>query len=149
MFWGFLLLCKLVISMEDLDLHLLCSMLLTEFNNKQTNKQKCLLAGFEVEVFPLQARHHIVSLRNSFYLLLCCQLCIVLSFILSLALLLPPPLAPPHLLWLLLVALPLLAAGLMGNPVDPKIMATTTNKNKEHVNQQVCQLACSVCVFFV
>ena len=32
LFWGFLLLCKLVISMEDLDLHLLCSMLLTEFN---------------------------------------------------------------------------------------------------------------------
>ncbi|XP_070186267.1 transmembrane protein 94-like isoform X2 [Littorina saxatilis] len=84
-----------------------------------------------------EARHHTVSLRNCFYLLLCCQLCIVLSFILSLSFLLPPPLPPPHLLWFLLVALPLLAAGLMGNPVDPKIMATITNKNKEHVNRQM------------
>ncbi|KAL8593272.1 hypothetical protein ACOMHN_009926 [Nucella lapillus] len=84
-----------------------------------------------------EARHHTASLRNCFYLLLCCQLCIVLSFILSMALLLPPPLPPQHLLWLLLVALPLLAAGLMGNPVDPKIMSTSTNKNKEHVNRQM------------
>ncbi|XP_076443312.1 transmembrane protein 94-like isoform X2 [Babylonia areolata] len=84
-----------------------------------------------------EARHHTASLRNCFYLLLCCQLCIVLSFLLSLAFLLPPPLSPQHLLWLLLLALPLLAAGLMGNPVDPKIMTTSTNKNKEHVNRQM------------
>nr|KAG5713882.1 hypothetical protein BaRGS_024509 [Batillaria attramentaria] len=84
-----------------------------------------------------EARHHTVSLRNCFYLLLCCQLCIILSFVLALAFLLPPPLRPPHLLWLLLFALPLLAVTLMGNPVDPKIMGTITNKNKQHVNKQM------------
>ena len=29
----------------------------------------------------------------------------------------------------------------MDNCGDPKVMATATNKNKEHVSQQVCQLA--------
>ena len=95
----------------------------------------------------LQARHHTASLRNCFYLLLCCQLCVVLSFMLTaVSMVMPPPLAPQHLVWLLLVALPLLAAGLMGNPVDPKIMATITNKNKEHVNTQV---PFSLCFFLL
>jgi hypothetical protein len=85
----------------------------------------------------LQARHHTASLRNCFYLLMCCQLGVVLSSMLAGMMLLPPPLPPAHLLWLLLVALPLLAAGLMGNPVDPKIMTIITNKNKEHVSRQV------------
>lgn len=84
-----------------------------------------------------EARHHTTSLRSCFYLLLCCQLCIVLASILAAILLLPPPLPPAHLLWLLLVALPLLSAGLMGNPVDPKIMMFITNKNKDHVSQQL------------
>ncbi|XP_041363282.1 transmembrane protein 94-like [Gigantopelta aegis] len=84
-----------------------------------------------------EARHFTFAMRNCFYLMLCFNLSISLAQMLASVFLLPPILASRHVMWLLLVVVPLLGLSLMGNPVDPRIMNIATRKNKDHVNKQM------------
>ncbi|XP_048256879.1 transmembrane protein 94-like [Haliotis rufescens] len=84
-----------------------------------------------------EARHFTQAMRNCFYLMLCFHLSLTLTQVLASILLLPPTLDTRHLLWLLLVVIPLLSLTLMGNPVDPRIMTMATRKNKDHVNGEM------------
>ena len=87
--------------------------------------------------FLQQARNHLISMRNSFYLMLCLSVSITLMQMLASLVLLPPVLASQHLLWLVLIVIPSLSVTLMASPVDPRIMSLATGKNLNHIMTDV------------
>ncbi|KAL3876613.1 hypothetical protein ACJMK2_034434 [Sinanodonta woodiana] len=84
-----------------------------------------------------EARTHLMLMRNCFYFMLCCHLSVSLVQLLSSMLLLPVVIDTQHLLWLLLVIIPMLSLSMMGNTVDPRIMGAATGKNKDHISTEV------------
>ncbi|GFR98014.1 transmembrane protein 94 [Elysia marginata] len=88
----------------------------------------------------MESRHFTLALRNSFYLMLCCSLTLVLSQLLCCLLQLPPPLAVQHELWLVCVLVPALSLSLMGNPNEARTLSMATHKNINIVNRQnICR----------
>ena len=85
-----------------------------------------------------QAREHCQAMRNAFLLLLMFQLTICLIQLLDAVLLLPPIFNTHHVLWLVLVILPLMTVSMMGSPRDNSIMKKALGKNKKHLTKQVC-----------
>lgn len=85
-----------------------------------------------------QARTFLLSLKNTFYLMLCYHLSVTLVQVLASLLLLPPVLAPQQLLWLLVFVIPLISLSMMGNAVDFRIMNNATVKYPKNITKEVC-----------
>jgi hypothetical protein len=69
--------------------------------------------------------------------MLCYHLSVTLAQVLASLLLLPPVLAPQHLLWLLIVVIPLLSLSMLGNAVDFRIMNNATVKYPKKFTKEV------------
>ena len=84
-----------------------------------------------------QAREHCQAVRNAFLLLLMFQLTLCLLQLLDAILMLPPIFSTHHVIWLVLVTLPLMTVSMMGSPRDNSIMKKALGKNKKHLTKQV------------
>ncbi|XP_045214295.2 transmembrane protein 94-like isoform X2 [Mercenaria mercenaria] len=84
-----------------------------------------------------EARSQLMSMRNCFYLMLCCSLSITFAQVLASVLLLPPVLPAQHILWLTLIVVPLLGLIMMGNSVDARVMSLATRKNANHITSEM------------
>lgn len=84
-----------------------------------------------------QARTFLLSLKNTFYLMLCYHLSLTLIQVLASLMLLPPVLAPQHLMWLLIFVIPLLSLSMMANAVDYRIMNNATVKYPKNITKEV------------
>ncbi|XP_060605817.1 transmembrane protein 94-like [Ruditapes philippinarum] len=84
-----------------------------------------------------EARSQLMSMRNCFYLMLCCSLSITFAQVLASLFLLPPILPAQHLLWLSLIVVPLLGLTMMGNSVDARVMSLATRKNAQHITAEM------------
>lgn len=91
-----------------------------------------------------QARTFLLSLKNTFYLMLCYHLSVTLVQVLASLLLLPPVLAPQQLLWLLIFVIPLISLSMMGNAVDFRIMNNATVKYPKNITIEVCLDYCGI-----
>ncbi|XP_062605012.1 transmembrane protein 94-like isoform X2 [Saccostrea cucullata] len=97
-----------------------------------------------------EARTFLLSLKNTFYLMLCYHLSVTLIQVLASLLLLPPVLAPQHLLWLLIFIIPLLSLSMMGNAVDFRIMNNATVKYPKTITKEmILQFLCYYCLRFL
>ncbi|XP_052262626.1 transmembrane protein 94-like isoform X3 [Dreissena polymorpha] len=86
-----------------------------------------------------EARSQLMSLRSCFYFLLCCSLSLTVAQLLASLLQLPTLFPPQHMLWLILIVLPLLSLTMMGNPVDARVMSIATSKNNNHIPKEMIQ----------
>lgn len=84
-----------------------------------------------------EARHHCITTRNCFILMLSFHITISLIQVLTSLLQLPPVLSSHHLLWLMFVIVPLLSIAQMGAPLDTHIMSLATGKNNEHTHKEI------------
>lgn len=91
-----------------------------------------------------QARTFLLSLKNTFYLMLCYHLSVTFVQVLASLLLLPPVLAPQQLLWLLIFVIPLISLSMMGNAVDFRIMNNATVKYPKNITKEVCFDYCGI-----
>lgn len=91
-----------------------------------------------------QARTFLLSLKNTFYLMLCYHLSVTFVQVLASLLLLPPVLAPQQLLWLLIFVIPLISLSMMGNAVDFRIMNNATVKYPKNITKEVCLDYCGI-----
>ncbi|XP_061182038.1 transmembrane protein 94-like [Saccostrea echinata] len=97
-----------------------------------------------------EARTFLLSLKNTFYLMLCYHLSVTLIQVFASLLLLPPVLAPQHLLWLLIFIIPLLSLSMMGNAVDFRIMNNATVKYPKTITKEmILQFLCYYCLRFL
>ena len=85
----------------------------------------------------VQARWQLMSMRNCFHLMLCCSLSVTLAQILASLFQLPMVLPAQHILWLVLVIIPLLGITMLGNPVDARVMSLANSKNVNHLSKEV------------
>ncbi|XP_052785861.1 transmembrane protein 94-like isoform X1 [Mya arenaria] len=84
-----------------------------------------------------EARNQLMCLRNCFYFMLCCSLSVTGGQLVSSVVQLPTLLPPQHLLWLVLIVIPLLGLTMMGNPVDHRVMSLATSKNNSHLSNEM------------
>lgn len=97
-----------------------------------------------------EARTFLLSLKNTFYLMLCYHLSVTFVQVLASLLLLPPVLAPQQLLWLLIFVIPLISLSMMGNAVDFRIMNNATVKYPKNITKEmIFQFICYYCVRFL
>lgn len=84
-----------------------------------------------------EARSQLMSMRNCFYLILCCSLSVSFAEVLASLLMLPPVMSAQHVIWLSLIVVPLLGLTMMGNPVDARVMSLATRNNANHITPEM------------
>ncbi|KAK3089400.1 hypothetical protein FSP39_003342 [Pinctada imbricata] len=84
-----------------------------------------------------EARTFLMSLRNCFYLILCYHISLTVIQVFASVLLFPPVLASHHLLWLLIIVIPVLGLSMMGEAVDFRVMNNATRKNPKDITMEM------------